>query len=176
MVIDLEFYGYMGKHSFLPIPDAMVGEILGLAETVYSYGGKIKISFLSDELQIEMDDLGDAIDMAELLSLAKVRRGKIYLTIYGEALSIGRIDDKKKIIREKIKKIEPFKTIIKILLERKKIPEEELFKILKSKFTFDDSEKFKRLLLSWGGYTEIFEYYGKKRRFTLPKKKFVDLK
>lgn len=162
----------MGKHSILPIPDAMVGEILGLAEIVYSYRGKLKISFLSDELQIEMDDLGDAIDMAELLDLAKVKKGTIYLTIFGEALAIGTIDDKKKILRDKIKELELFKTITSTLKKKKEISEEDLFDILNKKFTFDNPTKFKKLLLSWGGYTEIFEYYGNKQLFTLPKKEF----
>ena len=165
----------MSKHDILPIPDAMVGEILGLAEIVYSYSGKIKISFLSDELQLEMDDLGDAIDMAELLGLAKVKRGTIYLTIFGEALAISQIDDKKNILRKKIIELEPFKTTIKILQKEKEIGEELLFEKLKKKFTIQNLDKFKRLFLSWGSYTEIFEYHGNKQLFTLPKKEFEPL-
>ncbi len=162
----------MGRHDILPIPDAMVGEILGLAEIVYSYKGKIKISFLADELQLEMDDLGDAIDMAELLDLAKVKRGTIYLSIFGEALAIATIDDKKKILRKKIKELEPFKTISKTLSKEKEINEQDLIHSLKEKFTIENPDKFKKLLLSWGGYTEIFEYHGNKHLFTLPKKEF----
>lgn len=165
----------MGKHDILPIPDAMVGEILGLAEIVYSYRGKLKISFLADELQLEMDDLGDAIDMAELLGLAKVKRGTIYLTIFGEALAISQIDEKKKTLRKKIKELEPFKTVIKIIHKEKEISELELFEKLKKKFIIQNPEKFKRLLLSWGGYTEIFEYHGNKQIYTIPKKEFEPL-
>jgi len=162
----------MGKHSILPIPDAMVGEILGLAEIAYSYNGKIKISFLSDELQIEMDDLGDAIDLAELLGLVKVKKGIIYLTIYGEAMALGAIDDKKKILRERITKLEPFKTILKYIYKEKVISEHDLFEKMKKKFPIEHPHKFKKLILSWGGYTEIFEYYGDKGEFTIPRKEF----
>lgn len=165
----------MGKHDILPIPDAMVGEVLGLTEIIYSYRGKLKISFIADELQLEMDDLGDAIDMAELLGVAKVKRGCVYLTLFGEALAIGTIDNKKKILRKKIKSLEPFKTIIKIINKEKKVGESYLFKQLKKNFPIQNSKKFKKLLLSWGGYTEIFEYHGNKQLFTLPKEEFEPL-
>ncbi|MFA5049945.1 MAG: AAA-associated domain-containing protein [Candidatus Micrarchaeia archaeon] len=162
----------MGKHYILPIPDAMVGEILGLVEIVYSYRGKIKVSELSDELQLELDDLGDAIDMAELLDLVKVKKGAIHLTVFGEAIAISKIDDKKRTLRKKIKETEPFRSIIEILEKEKEIPETELFERLKLKFTIENIEKFKKLMLSWGGYTEIFEYHGNKKLFTLPEKEF----
>ncbi|MBN2478415.1 AAA-associated domain-containing protein [Candidatus Micrarchaeota archaeon] len=164
----------MAKHSIMPIPDAMVGEVLGLAEIVYSYGGKIKVSLLSDELQIELDDLGDAIDMAELLKIVKVKKGEVMLTLYGEGLALGKIDDKKRILRDRISKIEMFKSIIKKIEKEKEIPEDELLEFLRKKYPIGDAEQFKKLLISWGGYTEIFEYYGNKGLFTLPNLEFKE--
>ena len=47
----------MVKHKMLPFPDANVGEVLGLVEIIYAYGGKTKISFLAEELRMQLDDL-----------------------------------------------------------------------------------------------------------------------
>lgn len=149
----------MAEHKILPIPDATVGELLGLVEIVYSYGGKLKISFIADELRMEMDDLGDVVDMGELLGVIKVKQGVITLTIFGEALSLGTIDNKKKIIRDQMKKVEPFKSIIAYMKKKKNnVSEKELLEGLGKKFVVEDQARFRKLLIGWGNYTETFEY------------------
>jgi len=149
----------MVKHKIIPMPDATTGELLGLAETVYAYGGKVKISFLADELRMEMDDLGDVIDMCELLGVIKVKNGTLLLTLFGEALSLGNIDDKKRILRDKLKKVEPFKTAIVLIKKSKgKMDEKNLLDGLKEKFVIEDQKLFHKLMLGWGNYTELFEY------------------
>lgn len=158
----------MVRHKIMPIPDATVGELLGLAEIIYSYGGKVKISFLADELRMEMDDLGDVVDMGELLEAMKVEEGKVMLTLFGEGLTLGTIDNKKKILREKIKKVEPFKTVFSILKKAGgKMDEQELLDKLGKKFVVEDLANFRKLLIGWGNYTESFEYDGDENEFVL---------
>lgn len=158
----------MVKHKIMPIPDATVGELLGLAEIVYSYGGKVKISFLADELRMEMDDLGDVIDMGELLEALKVEDGEVVLTLFGEGMTLGTIDNKKKIIRDKIKDVEPFSSIIKILeKEGGSMSEQDLFERITKKFVVEDIAPFRKLIIGWGNYTETFEYDGDEQEFVL---------
>lgn len=158
----------MVKHKIMPMPDATVGELLGLVEIVYSYGGKVKISFLADELRMEMDDLGDVIDMGELLEALEVKDGQVRLTLFGEALTLGTIDNKKKILRDKIRKVEPFQTVFSILeKEGKKMSEQDLLDALGKKFVIEDMKPFRKLLIGWGNYTESFEYDGDEQEFVL---------
>jgi NitT/TauT family transport system ATP-binding protein len=158
----------MVRHKIMPLPDATVGELLGLAEIIYSYGGKSKISFLSDELRMEMDDLGDVIDMGELLEVLKVDDGEVSLTLFGEGLTLGTIDNKKKILRDKIAEVEPFKTIISILeKEGGRMGEQDLLDALSKKFVIEDTGPFRKLLIGWGNYTESFEYDGDEQEFVL---------
>lgn len=155
----------MVKHKIIPIPDATVGRVLGLIEVLYFYGGRKKISFLSEELNMPIDELGEIIDMAELLELIKVKNGTATLTIYGEALNLGTIDDKKRILKKKISAIEPFKTTATLLKEQREIEEEALFQNIKNKFPIADRDRFHKLFIGWGTYAGIFEYNGDQRTF-----------
>ena len=160
----------MVKHKILPIPHANVDEVLGLADALYAYRGKAKLSFLADELQIEIDDLGEAVDMAKLLGMLKIKSGTLLLTLFGEALSIGNTDNKKKILREKMIKVEPFKTIIQLLRKSGgKMEKDELLEALSTKFVIEDKESFFKIILGWGNYTESFEYDSDEQLFLLSK-------
>ena len=158
----------MVKHKIMPIPDATVGELLGLVEIVYSHGGKVRISGLADELRMEMDDLGDVIDMGELLEAVKVDEGQVVLSLFGEGLSLGTIDNKKKILRNKIKDVEPFRSVMKMLSDAGgKMKEQVLLEELAKKFAIEDASPFRKLLIGWGNYTETFEYDGDEQEFVL---------
>lgn len=155
----------MVKHKILPIPDATVGRVLGLVEVLYSYCSQAKISFLSEELRMPIDELGAAVDMAELLELLKVKEGTASLTLYGEAVSLGTIDDKKRILRKKIQGIEPFRTAVAHLKNKGACKEEELFQKISEKYPIQDRERFHKLFINWGTYVDIFEYDGQNRMF-----------
>jgi hypothetical protein len=158
----------MVKHKILPIPHAEVGEVLGLADTLYGYRCKTKISFLADELQIDIDDLGDVVEMARLLGVVATRKGVINLTLFGEALSLGNIDNKKKILREKMLRVEPFRTIIKLLRKAGgRMDRDELIGAVSKKFLVEDRAMFLKLVIGWGNYTETFEFDSDEETFVL---------
>jgi NitT/TauT family transport system ATP-binding protein len=159
----------MVKHKMLPFPDANVGEVLGLVEIVYAYKGKVRVSFLAEELRMDLDELNDVIEMAKLLSLVRVKEGTVELTVYGESLNLGTIDDKKRVLRKNLVKIEPFKSILAILKKDGHAHQEDILRGLREKnVVIEDELRFHKLLLAWGGYAEIFEYDGSKRVYTMP--------
>ncbi len=158
----------MVKHKILPIPHAEVGEVLGLADTLYSYRCKAKISFLADELQIDIDDLVDVVDMAKLLGVVSSRKGVINLTLFGEAVSLGNIDNKKKILREKMLMVEPFKSIILLLRNAGgRMERDDLIDAVSKKFLVEDRAMFLKLIIGWGNYSETFEYDSDEETFVL---------
>jgi len=158
----------MVKHKILPIPHADVDEVLGLADTLYGYKCKTKISFLADELQMDIDDLGEVVEMAKLLGIVSTRKGVINLTLFGEALSVGNIDNKKKILRGKMLEVEPFKTTITLLKKSEgKIERDEMIDSISKKFLVEDRAMFLKLMIGWGNYTESFEYDSDDETFVL---------
>jgi NitT/TauT family transport system ATP-binding protein len=157
----------MAKHKMLPMPDANVGEVLGLVEIIYAYKGRVKVSFLAEELRIDLDELNDVIEMARLLNLVRVKAGIVELTVFGESLNLGTIDDKKKVLRKNIVRIEPFKSILAIIKKDGHAHNDEIVRALRERnVVIEDEARFHKLLLTWGGYAEIFEYDGTKRVFT----------
>ncbi len=142
----------------LHLPHATVEEVLGLVEFLTAYGGKMRIAELMNELPMEIDDLGDVIDMAEMLNLVKVDDGEIKVTLAGETASVGNIDDKKRVLHKALERIEPFKSILKLLKKRGSVKEEELRAYLAERFNIVHDEHFWELLTNWGGYAELFEY------------------
>ena len=160
----------MVKHKLLPLPDANVGEVLGLVEIIYAYGCKVKISFLSEELRMDLDDLGDVLYMAELLDLIKVKNGEAQLSLFGEVLNLGTIANKKSVLAKQLIKIEPFKSVLVLLNKEGDAGKKDIINYLKTRKMFvEDEARFHKLLLAWGGYAEIFEYNGVKQVFRLPK-------
>src|SRR5208283_682975 len=158
----------MAKHKMLPFPDANVGEVLGLVEIVYAYKGKVRVSFLAEELRMDLDELNDVIEMAKLLNLVRVKEGTVELTLFGESLNLGTIDDKKRVLRKNLVKIEPFKTILAILKKDGHAHLEDIISDLRERnVVIEDEMRFHKPLLAWGGYAEIFEYNGSKRVFTM---------
>jgi NitT/TauT family transport system ATP-binding protein len=156
----------MVKHKMLPMPDANVGEVLGLVEIIYAYGEKVKVSFLAEELRMQLDDLGDAIDMAELLHLVTVKSGEVQLTVFGEALNLGTIDNKKAVLRKQLPKIEPFKSVLRIIKKRGRASRADILQLLRKQgVIIEDEARFHKLLLTWGGYAEVFEYDGVEQVF-----------
>jgi NitT/TauT family transport system ATP-binding protein len=155
------------RKEVLRIPHASVGEVLGLVEFLTAYGGKMRISELMDELPMEIDDLGDVIDMAELLNLVEVDEGEIKVTLYGETISVGSIDDKKRVLHKKLEKVEPFKTALQLLKKKKVMSEQELMRILLKKFDIEMNGNFHELFTNWGSYAELFEYDADEHVFRL---------
>ena len=128
----------------------------------------VRIYQVSDLEVVALQGLDLTVTQGEMLGVVKVDDGTVVLTLYGEGLSLGTIDNKKKIIREKMVEVEPFKTVIEIIEKAgKEISEKELFEELSSRFVIEDVERFRKLLIGWGNYTETFEFDGEEQVFRL---------
>ncbi len=157
----------MVKHKILPMPDATVGKVLGLVEVIYSYGGKVKVSFLGEELRMPIDELGAVVSMAGMFNLLRVKEGIATLTLYGEAVNLGTIEDKKRILRKKISTVEPFRTAAALLKKSGSAKEDEMFRKIAEKYPIQDKERFHKLFINWGTYAGLFEYDSGTRTFRL---------
>jgi len=145
------------RKKMFELPRAGVSEVLGLIEAISAYGGKMRTAELLDEFPMDIDEFGEAIDMAELLGLVKVNKGYLTLTKKGEIIGAGSVEDKKRIIGEQLKNVEPFKSALQLLNERGEVSMRELIRHLKT-IGYDLDEESYELFMNWGGYAELFEY------------------
>ena len=58
-----------------PVPNARIGSIVGLLETLNDHGGKEDVYKLSQSLHFELDDLIPITEAAEMLGFVKIESG-----------------------------------------------------------------------------------------------------
>ena len=131
--------------------------LLGFVEALSSLGGRIDSMFLGDILGEKVDVLPHVIDVAEALGIVTVGDGgELILTELGEKIVKGNVKIVKKLLRENAKKIEPLKSILDLLKEKKKIPVEEFERVL-SKFYYLHTSEAKINILQWGAFLGLFK-------------------
>ena len=91
------------KPTAIPVlPNARVGSIVGLLETLNEQGVKIDIYKLSESLGFKLNDLMPITEAAELLGFVKIESGDIELSDLGRQVVDGDENDKKSIFRQQM--------------------------------------------------------------------------
>jgi len=137
-----------------------VSMIVGLVERVSDLKYPDDIAHLDDDLGVEKSTFFNLIDDAERLGLVKVNEGNIELTPDGLKFVNSGIKDRKIILREKIEKLEPFKTALEILRNSPegKMQLDDFMEIFKKKFYSYDLNNLLRVLVNWGRYVKLIGY------------------
>src|SRR6185503_18017480 len=91
------------KPTAIPVlPNARVGSIVGLLETLNEQGTKIDIYKLSESLRFEHNDLMPITEASDLLGFVKIESGDIELADLGRKVVDGDENAKKTIFREQM--------------------------------------------------------------------------
>jgi len=143
--------------------------VIGLLNIVASYGGRIDLARIAIELQEDVDDLLPVVDVAEALGFLRVENGDAVLTELGKKFIKCDPSRKKLMLRESLRKVEPFATAFKLAKSRGEFSAEELFeelsKIKELREEYSDPEQIHSMLLEWLLYTESIRYNGEDKTF-----------
>jgi len=162
------------KPTAIPVlPNARVGSIVGLLETLNEQGTKIDIYKLSESLGFKLNDLMPITEAAELLGFVKIEHGDIELDDLGRKVVEGDENDKKSIFRQQM--------LASVLLARRirselqssqdfRVGREVILEFLGSSFTPDESERQVLAIVDWARYAELFDYDPETDQFFLPEK------
>ena len=160
------------KPTAIPgIPDARIGSIVGLLETLNEQGTKIDIYKLSESLRFELDDLIPITEASDLLGFVKIASGDIELAELGRKVVDGDENAKKTIFRQQM--------LANVLLARrireelemsedKRLGREVILEFLSSSFSPGESERQVRTVVDWARYSEIFDYDPETDQFFFP--------
>ncbi|MEM0161046.1 MAG: AAA-associated domain-containing protein, partial [Thermoplasmata archaeon] len=115
---------------------------------------------LDDDLGMEKTKFFNIVDDAERLGLVQIVDGNISLTELGQKFSNASIPERKVILKELIKYIEPFQTGILILSmdKDKKMDKNQFLEVMKERFYIENPEQMFDLLINWGRYTQLMGY------------------
>jgi NitT/TauT family transport system ATP-binding protein len=160
------------KPTAIPVlPDARIGSIVGLLETLNEQGARVGISKLSESLRFELNALMPITEAAELLGFVKIGNGDIVLSELGRKVIDGDENAKKAIFRQQM--------LSNVLLARRiqgelqsaedhRVGREVILEFLGSSFTPEESERQIRTVVDWARYAELFDYDSDSDQFFLP--------
>ena len=160
------------KPTAIPtLPDARIGSIVGLLETLNEQGTKIDIYKLSESLRFELNDLMPITEAADLLGFVKIDSGDIELAELGRKVVDGDENAKKAIFRQQMLGNVLLAKRIRAELqnsENHRVGREVILEFLGSSFTPDESERQVRTVVDWARYAELFDYDPETDQFFLP--------
>ena len=137
-----------------------IGDIVGLLEILEDMGNPVDIATLDDSLDEERTTLLNLLNDAEALGLVNVQSGDVSLTRDGTEFLKSEITERKVKLRDLLARIEPFSSLIRLLLssESNEIDREDLEEFIAENFPSEDPESTFRLILNWGRYSRLVDY------------------
>ena len=160
------------KATAIPVlPNARIGSIVGLLETLNEQGTKIDIYKLSESLRFELNDLMPITEASDLLGFVKIESGDIELADLGRKIIDGDENAKKSIFRQQILANVLLAKRIRADLARAedhRVDRETILEFLGSCFAPEESERQVRTMVDWARYAELFDYDPDTDQFFLP--------
>ena len=103
---------------FMPL-DARLADVLGLLDTLINeFNGQADIFMLAKETNSDIDDIMPALNAAVYLGFVEVKDGDVKITNAGREFLSARIANRKKILRQKLLGLEPFRTAYNLGLSK----------------------------------------------------------
>lgn len=145
-------------------PHARVADLVGLLYALdTTFNGKTDLYMLEKEMEVDLDDLMPIVYTANSLGFITVGEGDIIITDKGIEFLKSNLKRRKEIIRDSIKRVEPFKTALQL----KEFTIYELKDVLERKGVqiYNNPEGLYDLqitLVEWGVYSGLLKKEGDK--------------
>lgn len=137
-----------------------VGNLLGLLEILDDLNGPTDIARLDDSLDDERTTFMNLLEDARALELVEISQGDVLLAPLGKKLMNGDIEIRKTILKDQLKKLEPFQTILAEMSRHNvnTASKEDIMEILSATFPSDTEVKLFEIMITWGRYSKLLEY------------------
>lgn len=145
----------------LPLPQASVDGLSGLAEILMRLEKGIDLADLSDELVLEVDDLLPLVDALEILGFAAVTDGEVHLTDAGVEFAAADIQESKTIFATAAIAHAPLVAAITRGLERTSdgsLPAGFFTDVLRRSFSDKEAQRQLDTAVDWGRYAELYDF------------------
>lgn len=141
-------------------PKTTISEIIGLLEAVNDAGGVEDAALLAADFDLELDEILPSIDGAELLGLVVTKDGNIKLTGDARKLLDAGIQDRKKIIRDKVAGVEIIKELRNELMgsDEHRMGKEDTLEFIQRRIPSDDTESYFRIIINWTRHAGLIGY------------------
>ena len=143
-----------------PIPQVGISRIIGLLKVLDDAGGRYDIFRLAREINYELGEILKVVKAAEMLELVVTPAADAVLTAKGKELLKAKVNARKKLLREQIKQLPLFRTMVDALMrsEDHRAEEGAFLEIFALHLPAEDSEAVLKTVIDWGRYTELLGY------------------
>ncbi len=143
-----------------PVPQVAISKIIGLLEVLDDAGGRYDVFRLARDINYEFGEILQVIKAAELLDLVVTPGGDVVLTATGAQLLKARVNQRKKILKEQIKKLPIFTTVVQMLQrsENQRADSDLFRETFALHLPAEDSDSLLATVIDWGRYTELLGY------------------
>ncbi len=159
----------MSHSAINPIPDCQLTWVFGLLETLDDRGGRDDGYKIARELNFKFGDLLKVMKTAEILGFVSTPDGDVVLEPLGKQVIESEINQRKLIVRERLKTLSLFAYLIRLLRgqEDRALTKEVVLEHLAMLLPNETPEKMFSTIVNWGRYAELFGYNKDKDRFYL---------
>jgi NitT/TauT family transport system ATP-binding protein len=159
----------MPPASITPLPDAGLTMVFGLLELLEDRGAREDGYKIARDLNIKFGDLLKVMKAAEILGLVSTPSGDVVLEPLGKQFLEAKVNERKLILREQLKKHGLFSYFIRLLhgQENKSLTKEVVLEHLAMLLPSEKPERQFQTVVNWGRYAELFGYNKDEDRFYL---------
>lgn len=142
------------------LPNASVNALAGMLEHLIAHEGRYDIYRLDSELDIEMSEMVQVIEMAEMLGFATVSEGDIQITPLGEAFAEASILTRKELFAQRARRLPMIRWIMQMLASapNHELPWKVFHIALLPEFPDEMAERQLDVVINWGRYAELLDY------------------
>jgi len=143
-----------------PIPLVGISRVIGLLELVDDAGGRADVFRLAREVNFEFGEILRVIKGAEVLGLVETPGADVVLTSTGGQLLRGRINSRKKLVKEQLKKLPIFRAVMEALRrsEDHRADHDAFLEMFAIHLPAEDPETLLKTVIDWGRYAELLGY------------------
>jgi hypothetical protein len=143
-----------------PIPQVDLNSVVGLVKIVSDSGGREDVYRLAREIHFEFGQILQVIKAAEVLGLVDTPGGDVELTDLGKKVLRSSILKRKELIREQIRRLPIFDTVIQMLqrTEEGRADRDVFLEAFALYLPEEDSERLLDTVIDWGRFAELVGY------------------
>jgi hypothetical protein len=143
-----------------PIPQVDLSSVVGLVKVVSDSGGREDVYRLAREIHYEFGQILQVIKAAEVLGLVDTPGGDVELTDLGKKVLRSSILKRKELIREQIRRLPIFDTVIQMLqrTEEGRADRDLFLEAFALYLPEEDSERLLDTVIDWGRFAELVGY------------------
>lgn len=146
--------------SIDPLPQVGISRVIGLLEVLDDAGGRHDVFRLAREINFEFGEILLVIKGAEMLGLVETPGADVVLTGAGGQMLRGRVNSRKTLLKEQLKKLPIFRTVVEVLerSEDRRAGEQAFLELFSAQLPAEDQEALLKTVIDWGRYAELIGY------------------